>query len=208
MIDHWCRLRGQIHGNFSRLTVVLLAADCLVRAVDQNNNQQSDVWDMSFQAANLPAAGDFDADGWSNAAENSAGTNPKSAASHPGLEMALVAQMPTSGWVGLKGKHYGLLSSSNLTSFSPTADVATAFLMAVFCDLMQQRYRTIATAFVSRAIRRILIGDASGQVMPKSNADAFPAHGNHYGKTAGVKIDFAFDLLTGSIVGKQGKHWC
>ena len=36
--------------------------------------------------------------------------------------------------------------------------------------------------------------------MPKSNADAFPAHGNHYGKTAGVKIDFAFDLLTGSIV--------
>ena len=27
-----------------------------------------------------------------------------------------------------------------------------------------------------------------------------PAHCNHYGKTAGVKIDFAFDLLTGSIV--------
>ena len=36
--------------------------------------------------------------------------------------------------------------------------------------------------------------------MPKSNADAFPAHGNHHGKTAGVKIDLAFDLLTGSIV--------
>ena len=36
--------------------------------------------------------------------------------------------------------------------------------------------------------------------MLKSNADAFPAHGNHYEKTAGVKIDFAFDLLTGSIV--------
>ena len=35
--------------------------------------------------------------------------------------------------------------------------------------------------------------------MPKSNADAFPAHGNHYGKTAGGKIDFAFDLLTGSV---------
>ena len=30
--------------------------------------------------------------------------------------------------------------------------------------------------------------------------DAFPGHGNHYGKTAGVKIDFTFDLLTGSIV--------
>ena len=72
--------------------------------------------------------------------------------------------------------------------------------MAVLCDHMQQRYRTIATAVESRAIQRILIEDASSQVMPKSNADAFPAHGNHYGKTAGVKIDFAFDLLTGSIV--------
>ena len=77
---------------------------------------------------------------------------------------------------------------------------STAFLMAVLCDLMQQRYSTLSTTVGSRAIQRILIEDASGQVMPKSNADAFPAHGNHYGKTAGVKIDFAFDLLTGSIV--------
>ncbi len=72
--------------------------------------------------------------------------------------------------------------------------------MAVLCDLMQQRYRTAATAIGSSGIQRILIEDASGQVMPKSNADAFPAHGNHHGKTAGVKIDLAFDLLTGSIV--------
>lgn len=77
---------------------------------------------------------------------------------------------------------------------------STAFLMAVLCDLLQQRYSTAATAIRSSAIQRILIEDASGQVMPKSNADAFPAHGNHHGKTAGVKIDLAFDLLTGSIV--------
>ena len=36
--------------------------------------------------------------------------------------------------------------------------------------------------------------------MPKANADYFPAHGNHHGKTAGVKIDFAYDLLTGNII--------
>lgn len=77
---------------------------------------------------------------------------------------------------------------------------STAFLMAVLCALMQQRYRSAATAVGSSEIQRILIEDASGQVMPKSNADAFPAHGNHRGKTAGVKIDLAFDLLTGSIV--------
>ena len=77
---------------------------------------------------------------------------------------------------------------------------STAFLMAVLGDLMQQRYRTAATAIKSSAIQRVLIEDASGQVMPKSNADAFPAHGNHHGKNAEVKIDFGFDLLTGSIV--------
>jgi hypothetical protein len=36
--------------------------------------------------------------------------------------------------------------------------------------------------------------------LPKANCDNFPAHGNHRGATAGVKIDFAFDLLSGSIV--------
>lgn len=77
---------------------------------------------------------------------------------------------------------------------------STAFLMAVLCDLMQQRYSTAANAIESSGIQRILIEDASGQVMPKSNADAFPAHGNHHGKTAGVKIDLAFDLRTGAIV--------
>ena len=80
---------------------------------------------------------------------------------------------------------------------------STEFFMAVLCDLMQQCYRTIATAVGSRAIQRILIEDAPGQVMPKFNADAFPAHGNHYGKTAGVKIDFALDLLAGSIVSQS-----
>ena len=75
---------------------------------------------------------------------------------------------------------------------------STTFLMAVLGNLMQQRYRTAATAIGSSVIQRILIEDASGQVMPKSNAEAFPALGNYYGKTAGVTIDFAFDLLTPS----------
>ena len=110
--------------NVIRASAILLVAAPLAGAVDQNNNQQSDVWEMLFQATNLPATGDLDADGWSNAAENSAGTNPKSATSHPGLDMALVARMPTFRWVGIMGKHYALLSSSNLTSFTPTGDVA------------------------------------------------------------------------------------
>jgi hypothetical protein len=56
---------------------------------------------------------------------------------------------------------------------------------------MEQHYSTAATAIGSSGIQRILIEDASSQVMPKPNADAFPAHGTHYGKTAGVKIDLS-----------------
>ena len=41
---------------------------------------------------------------------------------------------------------------------------------------MEQRYSTAATAIRSSGIQRILIKDASSQVMPQSNADAFPAH--------------------------------
>jgi IS4 transposase len=77
---------------------------------------------------------------------------------------------------------------------------STAFLMAVLCDLMEQRFRTVRGEFEGSVIRRVLIEDASGQVMPKANSNTFPAHGNHHGATAGVKIDLAFDLLSGSIV--------
>ncbi len=62
---------------------------------------------------------------------------------------------------------------------------STAFLMEVLCDLMQQRYRTAATSIKDSFILRILIEDASSQVMPQSNVDAFLAHCNHHGSTAG-----------------------
>ena len=77
---------------------------------------------------------------------------------------------------------------------------STAFLMVVLCDLMEQRFRPAVAALGGTGIRRILVEDSSGQVLPKANCDNFPAHGNHRGATAGVKIDFAFDLLSGSIV--------
>ena len=35
--------------------------------------------------------------------------------------------------------------------------------------------------------------------MPKANAETFPAHGNRHGSSAGVKFDFAYDLLSGEV---------
>jgi hypothetical protein len=49
-------------------------------------------------------------------------------------------------------------------------------------------------------IRRILVEDSSIQTLPKANAETFPAHGNRHGSTAGAKIDFAYDLISGDVV--------
>ena len=81
--------------------------------------------------------------------------------------------------------------------FSPQS---TAFLMSVHGNLIEQCFEPTRIALKRTALNRIIIEDASGQVMPKSNAANFPAHGNHHGSTAGVKIDLAYDLLTGSTI--------
>jgi hypothetical protein len=72
---------------------------------------------------------------------------------------------------------------------------STAFPMNLLFELTLQRFVPVADALKNGKIRRILIEDASAQVMPKANANEFPAHGNHHGATAGVKIDPAYDLL-------------
>lgn len=47
---------------------------------------------------------------------------------------------------------------------------------------------------------RILIEDSTFVRFPKGNAEHFPGHGNGHGKTAGCKVDLAFDLLGGDVV--------
>jgi len=77
---------------------------------------------------------------------------------------------------------------------------STAFLLATLNDLMEQRYGPTQSSLRKSPIKRIIIEDSSGQAMLKANADHFPAHGNGHGATAGVKIDFAYDLLTGEVI--------
>ena len=97
---------------------VLLAPLPLV-ALDTNNNQQSDVWEMAWGAGGLPAGGDADGDGFSNAAESTAGTNPLSALDFPALDVAPAADGAFRfHWHGVAGKKYSLLGSVNLAAGS------------------------------------------------------------------------------------------
>ena len=49
-------------------------------------------------------------------------------------------------------------------------------------------------------VKRILTEDSTFQRMNPKNAGNFPAHGNKKGVTAGFKMDFIYDLLTGTPV--------
>lgn len=93
--------------------------------------------------------------------------------------------------------HAAMARQSMLDHFTTKS---TAFLMAVICDLMEQRFKPAGTALAGTGILRVIIEDAFGLGFPKANAETFPAHGNHHEKTAGVKIDLAYDLLSQTII--------
>lgn len=89
--------------------------------LDTNTNQQSDIWEMLHSAASLPAAGDFDNDGFSNVAESVAGTNPKdpqsfsqSSLSPGGLNDVRLS------WPSQAGKRYRIYGSQDLNPASFT----------------------------------------------------------------------------------------
>lgn len=81
--------------------------------------------------------------------------------------------------------------------FSPKS---TNFLLKVIEELMEQRFEPVSKALLETNIQRIVIEDATIQALRKSNADRFASYGNNYGKTAALKIDFAYDILSGTMV--------
>lgn len=96
--------------------VVLLAVSPnLPAGIDENNNQQSDVWEMVYGARNLAASGDADGDSFSNRAESAAGTNPLNARSFPVQVLDLTEDgTAVVGWPSLPGKLYEVEYSSDL----------------------------------------------------------------------------------------------
>lgn len=87
---------------------------------DRNNNSLPDIWEAVFNAFGLDPQSDDDFDGYTNAAESIAGTDPLDQLSSPVLN---VIQDSTDSaqlsWLYVFGKSQELSSSSNLTDWAP-----------------------------------------------------------------------------------------
>jgi uncharacterized protein (DUF1800 family) len=122
----------------SPLVAFVVSVPISAFALDGNGNSQSDVWEMVFGAAGLAPGADADGDGWSNALESTAGTNPFSGQSRP---LAEVARGETGelvlSWQGLPGKSYEIRSSSNLAAWSPVEQDIPGAGAALFRELGQ-----------------------------------------------------------------------
>lgn len=100
---------------------VLLLSALSAQGVDLNSDGLSDLWQLNYSAESEPASGDPDGDGYTNAEESNAGTDPFSASSFPDLGPfqldpsgnALTLDFPTE-----EGKFYRLTESRDLLTFT------------------------------------------------------------------------------------------
>lgn len=95
---------------------------------------------------------------------------------------------------------------SRVAVYKRITNNAPQFLRAVIGELVKQSSSSISKLCSRHGFTRVLIEDSTFQVMGKGNAANFPGHGNGVGRTAGFKLDLAFDLLTGSTVSQTFTH--
>ena len=114
---------------FFVLSFTLLLVSLSHAIIDKNNNGLSDVWekqynDGNFFPATLVATDDPDNDGWDNAKEAAAGTNPFSSSSTTGgIATIALTRCTTPGayildWPTIVGKSYRVQTSFNLLNWT------------------------------------------------------------------------------------------
>lgn len=92
---------------------------------DQDGNGLPDVWEAAYRAYGLIAENDDDGDGFTNAQEADAGTNPLDADSQPFLTIAEgTNEALRLSWPNIPGKNQTLRSSNSLANWGSTSGVA------------------------------------------------------------------------------------
>src|SRR2546421_6674848 len=82
--------------------------------LDQNGNQQSDIWESMFGAIALNPSLDADGDGFTNLQEAIAGTNPLDPNSHPRFDISISGSSAATNWASIAGKRYQIFSNATL----------------------------------------------------------------------------------------------
>jgi uncharacterized protein (DUF1800 family) len=103
---------------FSLACASLLASALTASAaLDLNGNGLDDIWETLYGASALTANVDTDGDGFTNAQESAAGTNPFDADSHPWIAaFPGTAGLMRLDWPGVAGKRYLILERTNVAS--------------------------------------------------------------------------------------------
>jgi hypothetical protein len=118
------RAVGGFWGAAAILILGLAGRSVTAVGLDRNNNELNDAWEMLFQGSSLAPNEDSDGDGFSNVAESLAGTNPLDPNSFPALHIDEGrAGESRLSWDRITGKHYRILTSSNLFGGAWTEEI-------------------------------------------------------------------------------------
>ena len=136
-----------------RLTLLLLFVVRLAHAYDANTNQQSDIWEIAYGVSGLGPTADADGDGFSNAIESLAGTNPLDGADFPKSDLTpgIPGQVLLS-WPSQAGKRYQLFGSQDLNPVN-------FMLLGTFTGDGASMLETLSTASQSRWFFKLVTDD-------------------------------------------------
>ena len=114
-------------GAVAALTLGYLAAPSWA-AIDLDHDGVGDVWRLQYGATG-PATADTDGDGFSNAQEAGAGTNPNSSVDAIAVsDMTLNGTSLTLNWPSVVGKRYKIQSTTTIANAASWADLSPSFL--------------------------------------------------------------------------------
>jgi uncharacterized protein (DUF1800 family) len=92
--------------------------DASATGLDRDNNGLNDVWELLYDAATLAPTADTDGDGFTNAAESAAGTDPRDNHSHPRIRI----DQSQISWSSVPGKRYVIDATSNFSQWTNHGD--------------------------------------------------------------------------------------